>query len=174
MSKYPHNYLLNNWLSYKNIQSRHTLTDLKWNWTTPGPQRLPGRTPSNISANNAFRHWRKCLWKMHLLREGRSFKHWDYPHSLTQTESSLHLVIGRAFQCVLSLFLVRPSWDKTCFLLLISLFICCRYWKCKLWVDQKNLGMNKYLTICCPLLLTQYNTQTISGLSVKSTMSRRS
>ena len=32
--------------------------------------------------------------------------------------------------------------------------------------------MNKYLTICCPLLLTQYNTQTISVLIVKSTMRR--
>ena len=83
MSKYPHNYLLNNWLSYKNIQSRHTLTDLKWNWTTPRPHRLPGRKTINISSNNDFRHWRKCLWKMHLLR---SFKHLDYPHSLSQTE----------------------------------------------------------------------------------------
>ena len=127
MSKYPHNYLLNNWVSYKNIQVG-TLSQIS------SEIEQPLALASNISpTNNAFRQWRKCFGKVHL---SGSFKHSDYPHSLSQTE---HFAFGNRQsipQCVLSLFL---GWDKTCFLLLISLFICCRYWKCKLWVDQKNV-----------------------------------
>ena len=133
MSKYPHNYLLNNWLSYKNIQVG-TLTQISSE--IDQPLALTGSRLVQLliflHTNNAFRQWRNCLWKMHF--SGPSNIQIILTHSVKL--SILHLVIGRAFQCVLSLFL---GWDKTCFLLLISLFICCRYWKCKLWVDQKNV-----------------------------------
>ena len=113
MSKYPHNYLLNNWVSYKNIQVG-TLSQISSEIEQPNEQCFPPVSKVHLSGPSN-------IWII-------------LTHSVKL--SILHLVIGRAFHCVLSLFLDR---DKTCFLLLISLFICCRYWKCKLWVDQKNV-----------------------------------
>ena len=122
MSKYPHNYLLNNWVSYKNIQVG-TLSQIS------SEIEQPLALTTNISTtNNDESVSGKCISR------GPSNIQIILTHSVKL--SILHLVIGRAFHCVLSLFLDR---DKTCFLLLISLFICCRYWKCKLWVDQKNV-----------------------------------
>ena len=136
MSKYPHNYLLNNWLSYKNIQVG-TLSLSLSKISSEIEQPLVALRGSRLAqlliflqtmlSVNGESVYGKCISR------GPSNIQIILTHSVKL--SILHLVIGRAFQCVLSLFL---GWDKTCFLLLISLFICCRYWKCKLWVDQKN------------------------------------